>query len=77
MNYTDEQRITHAVRHHNAAALAEAVKRLPSYDRNFEDVSKLVEDAGGARYVRYSRIQMGDTTIENHLGRPVVKTATW
>ena len=77
MNYTDEQRIAHAVRHHDDAALAEAVRRLPSYDRDFEDVSKAVENAGGSRYVGFSRIRMGDTTIENRLGRPVVKTATW
>jgi len=77
MRYSDEQRISQAVHQRDATALAAAVKRLPSYDRDYSEVRNVVESAGGGRFVGASRIRMGTTTITNRLGQAQVQEETW
>ncbi len=77
MNYSDEARISRAVRQRDDAALAAAVRRLPAYDRDYDVVQNVVESAGGGRYVRPERIRLGTTTIYNRLGRAELQEATW
>lgn len=77
MNYATKQRIALAVRQRNGAALAEAVKQLPSYDRNYDVVADTIHAAGGARLIRPTEIRLGDTTIRNRAGRAEVVERTW
>lgn len=77
MNYAAEQRITSAVRRRDSTALAEAVKRLPSYDRDYDEVADVIAAAGGSRYIRLSEIRLGDTSIRNRMGRAEVVKRTW
>jgi len=75
MNWQNERRIRDAIRSGNAQELHDAVSCLPSYDRDFDAVKQVVEDAGGSRYIRgiTDRIVVSDpcdgtTTISNKFG---------
>ena len=76
MNFNDEQQIMRAVRQRDDAALAAVVKRLPTFDRDYDEVRNVVESAGGGRFVSMGRIRMGTTTICDHLGTAKVEEAT-
>lgn len=75
MNYSDEQRIRRAVYQRDAMALADAIERLPSYDRDYDDIADVVERAGGV--VNCDRIRLGHTTVYNRFGRAVVRRRDW
>ena len=77
MRYSDEQRISQAVHQRDATALAAAVKRLPSYDRDYSEVRNVVESAGGGRFVHFGYICMDETRITNRLGKAEVREETW
>lgn len=46
MNYADEQRIARAVRQRDPQALADAVKNLPRYNREYDEVVNVIDPPG-------------------------------
>ena len=76
MNYTIEQKISYAVRQRDDIALAAAVKHLPVWDCDYDEIRNVVESAGGGRFVG-SHIRMGTTIIDNQNGQARVREETW
>lgn len=73
LRWSQEHAIRDAVRSHDAKALHEAIDNLPRYDRDFQDVRRAIEDAGGSRLVRGDRIELWDpsdgvTTVRDRYG---------
>ncbi len=77
MNWNDEQRLRRAVRRRDDAALAEAVRRLPGYERDYDQVKRVIDEESGGRLVGFDKIRLGRTIIRNRFGRAEVVEETW
>jgi hypothetical protein len=73
MNYLHEREIRDAVRSGDGKALEDAINNIPRHSRDFEDVQKIVQDAGGWKHLKMDKIEMDGTVItEDRSGKAVV-----
>lgn len=55
-----ECEITRAIQRRDAEALHRAIESAHPLDQDFDEIARVIEDAGGWRYVNWDRIRLDD-----------------